>query len=88
MDPIDLLNLKQWFSRYCKSFSSDNEEERKNFALKEQHSLNVSAIMLSISQAVLQNRNKVLNLFLMLSDSIMPMPFPKDSILKRNSFSK
>lgn len=60
MDPIDLLNIKQWFSRYCKSFSSDNEEERKNFALKEQHSLNVSAIMLSISQAVLQNRNKVL----------------------------
>ncbi len=59
MDPIDLLNLKLWFSRYCKSFASDNEE-RKNFVLKELHSLNVSANMLSIAQAVLQNRNKVL----------------------------
>ena len=60
MDPFDLLNLKLWFSRYCKSFSSDNEEERKNFALKELHSLNVSSNMLSIAQALLQNRNKVL----------------------------
>ncbi len=60
MDPIDLLNLKQWFSRYCRSFFSDNEEEQKNFVLKEQHSLNVSANMLSIAQTVLQNKNKVL----------------------------
>lgn len=60
MDPIDFLNLQLWFSRYCKSFSSDNKEEQNNFALKEQHSLNVSANMLSIAQAVLQNRSKVL----------------------------
>jgi hypothetical protein len=60
MDPLDLLNFKLWFSRYCKSFFSDNEDERGNFALKEQHSLNVSANMLSIAQALLQNSNKVL----------------------------
>lgn len=60
MDPIDLLNLKLWVSRYCRSFSSDDEEEQKNFTLKELHTLNVSVNMLSIAQAVLQNRNKVL----------------------------
>ena len=60
MDPIDLFNLKQWFPRYCRSFSSTNEEERKNFALKELHSLNVSVNMFSIAQAVLQSRNRVL----------------------------
>lgn len=60
MDTLDLLNLKQWFSRYCKSFFSDNEEDRKIFALKELHTLKVSANMLSIAQAVLQNRNRVL----------------------------
>jgi len=60
VDPVDLLNLQQWFSRYCKSFSFDNEEERKNIALKELHSLNVSENMLSIAQSALQNSNKVL----------------------------
>jgi HD superfamily phosphohydrolase YqeK len=60
VDTIDLLNLKLWFSRYCKSFASDTKEEEKNYALKELHSLNVSANMLSIAQATLQNRNKVL----------------------------
>ncbi|MBI5633970.1 MAG: HD domain-containing protein [Nitrospirae bacterium] len=60
MDSLDLLNLQQWFPRYCRSFPSATEEEQKNFALKELHSLKVSANMLSIAQTVLQNRNKVL----------------------------
>lgn len=60
MDPIDLLNLQQQFSRYCSSFASDNQEENRNFTLKKLHSLNVSANMLSIAQAVLQHRNKVM----------------------------
>jgi len=60
VDPLDLLNLKQWFSRYCRSFSPRDEEERKAFALKELHSLNVAANMLSIAQTLLQNKNKVL----------------------------
>ncbi len=60
MESLDLLNLKQWFSRYCRSFDSENEEERKAFALKELHTLNVAANMLSIARAVLQNKNKVL----------------------------
>ncbi len=60
VDPIDILNLQQEFSRYCKLFVSDNKEEVKNYLLKEQHSLNVSANMLLIAQSALQNRNKVL----------------------------
>lgn len=60
MDSVDLLNLRQWFLRYCKSYVSDDEEIRKNYALKELHTLNVSENMLSIARDVLQNRNKVL----------------------------
>ncbi|MBI5847065.1 MAG: HD domain-containing protein [Nitrospirae bacterium] len=59
MELVDLLNLRLWFPRYCKSFSSENEEERKNFTLKELHTLNVSANMVSIARAILQDRNKV-----------------------------
>ncbi|MBI5075763.1 MAG: HD domain-containing protein [Nitrospirae bacterium] len=60
MDPVDLLNLQQQFLHYCRSFASDNKEEAKNYTLKELHSLNVSATMLSIAQSELQNRNMVL----------------------------
>lgn len=58
MDHVDLLNLKLWVSRYCRSFSFDDEEQQRNIALKELHTINVSANMLSIARAVLQNRNK------------------------------
>lgn len=60
MDPIDLLNLRQWVSRYCRSFDSEDEEDQKAFSLKELHTRHVSANMLSIAQAMLQNKNKIL----------------------------
>lgn len=41
MDQKDLSFFKKWFSDYCKSFYSDNEEDRKNILLKEQHTHNV-----------------------------------------------
>jgi hypothetical protein len=60
VEPIDLLNLKLWVSRYCRSFPVATEEERKNIALKELHTLHVSSNMLSIARTLLQNGNKVL----------------------------
>ena len=60
MDSLDILNLRQWVSRYCRSFDSEDEEDRKAFSLKELHTLHVSANMLSIAQAVLQYKNKIL----------------------------
>jgi hypothetical protein len=60
MDVIDLLNLKQWFSNYCRKFYSPDKEDQKNITLKEIHTQHVASNMLSIAGAILQNRNKVL----------------------------
>jgi hypothetical protein len=60
MNTIDLLNLKNWFSGYCKRFYPAAREDRKNIALKEFHTRKVAANMVLIAGAELQNRNKVL----------------------------
>jgi hypothetical protein len=60
MDTIDLLSIRQWFSNYCRKFYSEEKEEQKNISLKELHSRNVSANMLSIAGAMLQNRDRIL----------------------------
>lgn len=60
MDTIDLLSLRQWVSNYCRKFHSANEKDHQNIVLKEAHTYNVAANMLSISGVLLRNRNKVM----------------------------
>ena len=60
MDTIDLLNLKHWFSNYCRTFYSPDGEDQKNIVLKELHTQQVSSNMRSIAGAVLHNRNKII----------------------------
>jgi len=60
VDTIDLLNLKQWVSNYCKKFHAADEEDQRNISLKETHTYRVAANMLSISGTVLRNRNKTM----------------------------
>lgn len=41
MNDKDLISFKTWFSDYCRSFYSKNEEDNKNISLKECHTHNV-----------------------------------------------
>jgi hypothetical protein len=60
MDTIALLNLRQWVSNYCRKFHSANEADQRNIILKEAHTYGVAANMLSLSGALLRNRNRVM----------------------------
>jgi len=54
-DGLDFL--KKWFSEYCSSFYSSNEEDRKNISLKEQHTYNVckNIVLIAVEQSLTQN---------------------------------
>ena len=60
MDTIDLLNIRQWVTRYCKIFYSPDEDNQRNIALKEYHTRRVADNMLSIAGTVLRNKSKVM----------------------------
>ncbi|HKN19125.1 MAG TPA: HD domain-containing protein [Dissulfurispiraceae bacterium] len=49
MNRDDLLLLKQWFSGYCASFYTSDEEDNRNLALKEEHTARVCANILKIA---------------------------------------
>ncbi len=46
----ELSSLKAWFTGYCDSFSSDLDEDRKNFDVKRKHTDNVCSNMLLIAE--------------------------------------
>jgi hypothetical protein len=48
MNRDDLVFFKQWFSSYCVSFHTPDENDTRNLVLKEQHTANVCANILSI----------------------------------------
>jgi hypothetical protein len=48
MNRDDLVFFKQWFSSYCASFHTSDEEDNINLLLKEKHTANVCANILSI----------------------------------------
>ena len=47
----DLIRLEQWFSGYCASFYTTDEEDNRNIALKEEHTAHVRANILDIARA-------------------------------------
>ena len=50
MNRDDLLLFKQWFSGYCASFYTSDEEDMRNLALKEEHTAHVCANILNIAR--------------------------------------
>ncbi|MGD0280991.1 MAG: HD domain-containing protein [Dissulfurispiraceae bacterium] len=48
MNRDDLVIFKQWFSSYCASFHTSDENDNRNLVLKEQHTANVCANILGI----------------------------------------
>ncbi len=49
MNRDDLRLFKQWFRSYCASFYTPDEEDRKNIALKEEHTAYVCSTILEIA---------------------------------------
>jgi HD domain len=50
MNMPELQRLKDWFSRYCSSFSTSVEEDQRNIVLKEEHTHKVCANARLIAQ--------------------------------------
>lgn len=51
MTKDDIISFKTWFSNYCRSFYSTNEEDQANIFLKEQHTQKVCENILIIAGA-------------------------------------
>ena len=60
MTPNDLISLKSWFSDYCKSFYSSDEEDQQNISLKEAHTYNVCKNIVRIAGEESLSNNEIL----------------------------
>lgn len=65
MTRTDLRFFRRWFTDFCKSYSSSDPEDQKNYNLKEQHTDNVCENILDIGGGLLLDEQK-----LMLSETI------------------
>ena len=45
MDEARLTDLRRWFSDYCRTFYTENEEDNRNIRLKEEHTARVCGAM-------------------------------------------
>jgi len=54
----DLKFFQSWFSRYCRSFYTGNEEDRKNLFLKEEHTRHVCKNMRRITKDISMESSK------------------------------
>ncbi|MBI5681985.1 MAG: HD domain-containing protein [Deltaproteobacteria bacterium] len=52
--------FRKWFSDYCKSFYSHNEEDNKNISVKEHHTLNVCQNAVLIAKNLSLDENSLL----------------------------
>ncbi len=50
MNPENMMEMRKWFSEYCRSFYSDDEEFQRNISLKEDHTLRVCSNILEIGR--------------------------------------
>ena len=60
MTQEDLVFLKAWFDKYCRSFYSSDIEDQKNISLKEQHTFKVCENITAISERLSLNENQML----------------------------
>jgi hypothetical protein len=45
----NLIQIRAWFTEYCSSFYSDNEDDQRHFLLKEEHTHNVCANIIRLA---------------------------------------
>lgn len=50
MNPENMAEIRNWFSEYCRSFDSDDEDVQRNNTLKEEHTYHVCSNILKIGQ--------------------------------------
>jgi hypothetical protein len=50
MNPENVTEISEWFSEYCRSFDSEDEDIHKNMALKEEHTHHVCSNILEIGR--------------------------------------
>ena len=48
MNPENVTAIREWFSKYCRSFDSEDDDIRKNMALKEEHTYRVCSNILEL----------------------------------------
>ena len=48
MTPENMADIRNWFSEYCRSFDSDDEDVQRNNTLKEEHTYHVCSNILKI----------------------------------------
>ena len=60
MNGQDLNNFKEWFSGYCKTFYSANEEDQKNIYLKEHHTFSVCDNIVRIAKEESLNPDEIM----------------------------
>lgn len=58
MNKDDLDHLKNWFSDYCKSFYSSDDNDQKNIILKEEHTHHVCKNILEITKDLHLDENR------------------------------
>lgn len=50
MNPENMAEIRKWFSEYCRSFYSDDEDFQRNISLKEDHTFRVCSNILEIGR--------------------------------------
>ncbi len=50
MNPENMAEIRKWFSEYCRSFHSDDEDMQRNITLKEDHTYRVCSNILEIGR--------------------------------------
>lgn len=60
MEKEDLDRLRHWFAGYCRSFRTANEEDQRNFYLKEEHTWRVCANMARLTESLALDENGAL----------------------------
>jgi len=60
MNGQDLDNFKAWFSDYCKTFYSANEDDQRNISLKEIHTHRVCGNIIAVADGLFSNEGDML----------------------------
>jgi hypothetical protein len=50
MNPENVAEIQKWFSEYCREFDTEDEDVRRNMALKEDHTYHVCSNILEIGR--------------------------------------
>lgn len=60
MTTDDVIRYKEWFSTYCRSFYTEDDNDRKNIVLKEEHTQAVCDNMAILARETLHSKEDIL----------------------------